>query len=145
MQYGVAEGLGDVLMLRGPLRRGGGTVRQAARDWRNGTFAEAQNHGKIGELAFKRGDMESAAVAFEDAFAAAGENRSAKRPLPAFSCSCWEAGGSDCCTRCFRVCSSAAASGRLRRLELLRLRLLQPVGIRLLVHAGNATDLHGAI
>jgi signal transduction histidine kinase/DNA-binding response OmpR family regulator/serine/threonine protein kinase len=64
-QYAVAEGLGDVLMLRGRYDEAEELFRRGAR-LGDGEFTRAKIQGKIGELAFKRGDMESATRAFED-------------------------------------------------------------------------------
>ncbi len=66
VRYRIAEGLGDVLMLRG---RYDEAARQfeTARDLSKGDIAKAQIEGKIGEVAFKRGDVKSAMKAFEHA------------------------------------------------------------------------------
>jgi len=64
-KYAIAEGLGDVLMLRGKYDEAAELFRRAAL-LGDGEFARAKIQGKIGELAFKRGDMESAMLAFED-------------------------------------------------------------------------------
>ncbi len=65
-RYRIAEGLGDVLMLRG---RYDEAARQteAARELAEGDVAKAQIEGKLGELAFKRGDMKAAMEAIERA------------------------------------------------------------------------------
>src|SRR5262249_59206942 len=64
IRYEIAEGLGDVLMLRGRYEEAAQhTV--AARDLADGTVARAQIEGKLGELAFKRGDMKTAIESIE--------------------------------------------------------------------------------
>jgi two-component system sensor kinase len=63
-QYGIAEGLGDVLMLRGCYDEAANLFERAAL-LADGEFRRAQIKGKLGELAFKRGDMERATTAFE--------------------------------------------------------------------------------
>ncbi len=65
-QYRIAEGLGDVLMLRGRYDAAAQLLRGAA-ELAEGAFSRAQILGKLGELAFKRGDMESATTSFEQA------------------------------------------------------------------------------
>ena len=74
-RYGIAEGLGDVLMLRGRYHEAGDLFQSALR-LAEGAFAEAQIHGKLGELDFKRGYMSRAAVAFEEGL------RLLKKPIP---------------------------------------------------------------
>ena len=65
-RYRIAEGLGDVLMLRG---RYDDAARQsaAARDLAEGDVAKAQIEGKLSELAFKKGHMKTAIEANERA------------------------------------------------------------------------------
>ena len=63
-QFSITEGLGDVVMLRGQYDRASDLFQRAAR-LADDEFARAKVQGKIGELAFKRGDMESATLAFE--------------------------------------------------------------------------------
>ena len=65
-RYRIAEGLGDVLMLRG---RYDEAARQfdAARELAEGDIAKAQIQGKLGEIAFKRGDVKTAMEAYEHA------------------------------------------------------------------------------
>lgn len=65
-QYRITEGLGDVLMLRGSYDAAAKLLRNAA-ELAEGAFAAAQIQGKLGELAFKRGDMESAIASYEQA------------------------------------------------------------------------------
>ncbi len=65
-RYRILEGLGDVLMLRGRYAASAELFDQAALV-AEGRFARAQIQGKLGELALKRGDMESAAQSFEQA------------------------------------------------------------------------------
>jgi serine/threonine protein kinase len=65
-RYRVAEDLGDVLMLRG--RYPEAAIRfEAALALTTDTFSQAQTVGKLGELAFKRGNMKSAIEATENA------------------------------------------------------------------------------
>jgi two-component system sensor kinase len=66
MRYRIKEGLGDVLMLRGNYPAAAELFEQAA-VLAEGRHAKAQIKGKQGELAFKRGDMEVATQAFEQA------------------------------------------------------------------------------
>ncbi|HEY5314307.1 MAG TPA: ATPase, partial [Pirellulales bacterium] len=63
-RYRILEGLGDVLMLRGCYDASAALFEEAA-GLVEGRFARAQIRGKLGELAFKRGDMETAACDFE--------------------------------------------------------------------------------
>jgi len=85
----VAEGLGDVLMLRG---RYDEAERQfeAARALAQGDLARAQIEGKIGELAFKRGDMKTAIDALERALRGLGR-LVPQRPSAILACAIWEA------------------------------------------------------
>jgi signal transduction histidine kinase/CheY-like chemotaxis protein/serine/threonine protein kinase len=64
-RYCIAEGLGDVLMLRGRYDEAEKLFAQAS-EFAEEKLAQAQILGKIGELAFKRGNMEEATIAFED-------------------------------------------------------------------------------
>ena len=79
-QYAVAEGLGDVLMLRGQYDEAAELFRRGAL-FGDGEFARAKIQGKIGELAFKRGDMESATQAFEDTLRLLGKTVPRRMPL----------------------------------------------------------------
>ena len=65
-RYRVAEGLGDVLLLRGRYDAAGQLFESAAA-LAEGAFAQAQICGKLGELAFKRGDMDAAVHDFQKA------------------------------------------------------------------------------
>ncbi len=65
-RYGIAEGLGDVLMLRGRYDAAA-PLFQAAAGLAEGKVAQAQIRGKLAELAFKRGDMDNATEEFEQA------------------------------------------------------------------------------
>jgi two-component system sensor kinase len=65
-RYRIHEGLGDVLMLRGCYDASAELFERAA-VLAEGAFARAQIEGKLGELAFKRGDMEHATRSFEQA------------------------------------------------------------------------------
>ena len=73
IQYGIAEGLGDVLMLRGHYDAAAELFERAA-TLADGKCAQAQTKGKLGELAFKRGDMESATLAFEESLRLLGRS-----------------------------------------------------------------------
>ncbi|MDX1944937.1 MAG: AAA family ATPase, partial [Pirellulaceae bacterium] len=65
-RYRILEGLGDVLMLRGRYDASAELFERAAQI-AAGPFAQAQIRGKLGELSFKRGDMETATRSFEQA------------------------------------------------------------------------------
>ena len=86
-RYEIAEGLGDVLMLRGRYSEAE-ELFQTALELAEGTFAEAQIRGKLGELDFKRGDMASAAVAYRRGLAAVGKTHPAKHRRLCCSCFC---------------------------------------------------------
>ena len=73
IRYRIAEGLGDVLMLRGRYDAAAPLFERAAR-LAEGTFAQAQIRGKLGELAFKRGDIERAIQDFEMALRLQGRS-----------------------------------------------------------------------
>lgn len=67
-RFGIAQGLGDVLMLRGeydPACQMFEAAKFIAEDMPTGNIAKAEIEGKLGELAFKRGDMATAALAIE--------------------------------------------------------------------------------
>jgi len=66
LRYRISEGLGDVLMLRGCYDDAERCLNAAARV-AEGSYAQAQIRGKLGELDLKRGDMESATRGFEEA------------------------------------------------------------------------------
>jgi two-component system sensor kinase len=71
-RFSIAEGLGDVLMLRGRYEEAANLFTSAiplAED----QLAKAQIQGKLGELAFKRGDMECANRNFETALRMLGK------------------------------------------------------------------------
>lgn len=119
-RYRVLEGLGDVLMLRGRYAAAAELFEQAER-LADGSFAHAQIKGKLGELALKRGDMETATCAFEEALRALG--RFVPQRLPVFALLLvWETCVQILHTACPRVLVS-----RLRRsptpAELLSWRL----------------------
>ncbi len=65
MQFRVAEGLGDVLMLLGRYDDAGRQFEVAAIH-AQGSLPQAQISGKLGELAFKRGDMERSIACFQN-------------------------------------------------------------------------------
>jgi two-component system sensor kinase len=70
-RYRIAEGLGDVLMLRGRYDEAARKT-EAARELAEGDIPKGQIEGKLGELAFKRGDMKTAMEAIERALARLG-------------------------------------------------------------------------
>ena len=72
-QYRVAQELGEVLLLSGRYDEAGRQFESASQH-AEGAFAQAEVHSKLGELAFKRGEMERAIEYFE-----AGLRRLGKR------------------------------------------------------------------
>ncbi len=70
--YRIAEGLGDVLMLSGRYDEAAVQTLEA-RELANGDIARAKIEGKLGELAFKQGDMNMAIDAIERALLLLGE------------------------------------------------------------------------
>ena len=66
VRYRIAAGHGEVKMLRGDYS-GAATMLGRAAQFADGKLARAQNTLKLGELAFKRGEMESATESFEQA------------------------------------------------------------------------------
>jgi two-component system sensor kinase len=89
-RYRIAEGLGDVLMLRG---RYDEATRQTetAREFAEGNIARARIEGKLGELAFKRGDIDPAIEAIERALELLGQKVPRWGPT-VFVKLTWEAG-----------------------------------------------------
>jgi two-component system sensor kinase len=71
IRYRIAEGLGDVLMLRGQYAEAARKT-ETARELAAGDIAKAQIEGKLGELAFKQGDMRTAIEAIERALEVLG-------------------------------------------------------------------------
>src|SRR5262249_2259775 len=71
-RYRIAEGLGDVLMLRGRYDEATRKTEMAA-ELAEGDVAKGQIEGKLGELAFKRGDMKTAIEHLERALQALGK------------------------------------------------------------------------
>ncbi|MBN8627517.1 MAG: response regulator [Planctomycetes bacterium] len=65
-RYRILQGLGDVQMLRGRYAPSAELFEQAA-ELAEGPFAQAEIRGKLGELAFKRGDIDRAVRSFEAA------------------------------------------------------------------------------
>jgi predicted ATPase len=65
-QYRILQGLGDVLMLRGRYDSSAELFERAAA-LAESQFDRAEIKGKLGELAFKRGDIENATQSFEQA------------------------------------------------------------------------------
>lgn len=66
VQFEIAEGLGDALMLRGCYDEAAPLFEEAA-NLAETTLQRAQIHSKAAELSFKRGDMEKATNGFETA------------------------------------------------------------------------------
>ena len=66
VRYRIAAGHGEVKMLRGDYS-GAATFLERAATFADGKLARAQITLKLGELAFKRGEMESATESFEQA------------------------------------------------------------------------------
>jgi len=121
-KYRIREGLGEVLMLRGRYREAKQPL-EAAAAIAEGDFARAQIKGKLGELAFKQGDMECAVSAFEEALRLLGYRL---MPPPALLCpllALWEAW-----VQLLHTLLPRWFVGRRRQqppeAELLRLRLL---------------------
>ncbi|MBL9091123.1 MAG: response regulator [Planctomycetaceae bacterium] len=81
VRYRILQGLGDVLMLRGRYADSADLFEQAAA-LAEGNYAQAQIRGKLGELAFKRGDMDTAVESFEAGLRLLG--RYVPRRLPMF-------------------------------------------------------------
>lgn len=85
----VAEGLGDVLMLRGRYEAAGASLA-IARELATDDTDRARISGKVGELAFKRGDVRAACTSIEDGLRLLG--RYVPRSRIAFLlCALWEA------------------------------------------------------
>ena len=79
-RYRIAQGLGEVLMLRGRYDAAGEKL-EAAAAMADGTLAKAQIRGKLGELAFRRGDMEQAIECFEMALRLLGADVPRRWPM----------------------------------------------------------------
>src|SRR5262249_15771082 len=73
VRFQICEGLGDVLMLRGRYDEAARRM-EAALDLADGAVAKARIEGKLGELAFKQGDMRTAIDALERALVLLGQN-----------------------------------------------------------------------
>ncbi len=120
-RYAIAEGLGNVLMLRGRYDEAG-ELFQAALTLTEGAFAEAQIHGKLGELDFKRGDMAKAADAYEKALQLLG------RPIPKNTVACLAVFLREVVVQAFHSLLPSVFVNRHNRVpsqpEVLRLRLL---------------------
>ena len=71
-RFRIAEGLGDVLMLRGQYDPAGELFQEAA-IVAEGPVAQAKIRCKLGELAFKRGDMAVAIGHFEEGLRSLGK------------------------------------------------------------------------
>ncbi|WP_447972829.1 tetratricopeptide repeat protein [Nitrospira sp. Kam-Ns4a] len=88
-RYRIAEGLGDVLMLRGRYDDAQAQFERA-RSLAKTSLARAQIEGKLGELAFKRGDVKAASEAIERALRLLGQ-RVPRRRAGYVGWLCWEA------------------------------------------------------
>ena len=133
-QYAIAEGMGDVLMLRGKYDEAAELFRRG-RLFCDSEFARAKIQGKIGELAFKRGDMESATLAFEDTLRLLG--RTVPRRTPVFLLLlAWEVA-----VQTLHTLLPAVFVHRRKRqpspAELLGIPHVQPAGPRILVRPGT--------
>ncbi|MEX2169083.1 MAG: ATP-binding protein [Pirellulales bacterium] len=80
-QFRLAEGLGDVLMLRGRYDQAAQLFELAA-GLADGQLQQAQIRGRLADLAFKRGDMDRAVRDFESALRTLGMY--VPRRMPAF-------------------------------------------------------------
>ncbi len=80
VQFLIEEGLGDVLMLQGRYSDAANHFHEAGR-FSVSRFDEAQIEGKLGELAFKRGEIESAARSFEHALRLLGQYMPSRLPF----------------------------------------------------------------
>ncbi|MFO0918174.1 MAG: response regulator [Planctomycetaceae bacterium] len=81
IRYRILIGMGEVLMLRGDYS-GAAPLFGAAAQLAEGALSRAQATCKLGELAFKRGEMEAATATFEDALRQLG--RWVPRSTPLF-------------------------------------------------------------
>ena len=89
IQFRIAEGLGDTLMLRGHYAEAAPLLEQAT-ELADGSLARAQIQSKLAELSFKRGDKEGATAGFENALRTLG--RYVPRSAPMFvAILLWEA------------------------------------------------------
>jgi signal transduction histidine kinase/tetratricopeptide (TPR) repeat protein len=86
----IAEGLGDVLMLRGRYDEAAAQFERA-RELASSDLSTAQIEGKLGDLAFKRGDVTKAAQALERGLRRLGR-WIPRGPLAALVMCLWEAG-----------------------------------------------------
>jgi signal transduction histidine kinase/CheY-like chemotaxis protein len=89
VRFHIAKGLGDVLMLRGRYDAAAELLEHAAQ-LASGATPRAQVQGKLGELAFKRGDMARATAAFEAALQLLGR-RIPRNTVMLFAWLGWEA------------------------------------------------------
>jgi two-component system sensor kinase len=83
IRYRIAEGLGDVLMLQGRYQEAKQHT-EMARELAVGNVARAEIEGKLGDLAFKQGDMKTAIEAIERALELLG-HRVPRRSMSIFS------------------------------------------------------------
>ena len=136
-RYRIAEGLGDVLMLRG--RYGAaGELFEAALRLAEGTLAEAQIRGKLGELIFKQGDMAGAARRFEEALWLLGKPVP-RRPVVYVPLLLWEAAVQAVHTLLPRL-FVGRRNRKPSKAEVLRLRLLSRLACAYWYSAGRMLD-----
>ncbi|MDY0169159.1 MAG: ATP-binding protein [Thermoguttaceae bacterium] len=119
-RYRIREGLGDVLMLRGRYEESK-TMLEAAAVVADGDYAQAQIRGRLGELDFKRGDMQNATRAVEDALRLLGWSYPRKMPWGFFAL-LWAAAIQGLHTLFPRL-FLGRRKGKPSETELLRLRL----------------------
>jgi two-component system sensor kinase len=79
-QYRVAQELGEVLLLLGRYDEAGHQF-EAASQHAEGRFSQAEVQSKLGELAFKRGEMETAISYFESGLRTLGKTVPRRLPL----------------------------------------------------------------
>lgn len=89
MRFRIAQGLGEVLMMRGRYQAAAELLEQAETLAR-GQVELARVKGKLGELAFKRGDMATATAAYEAALRLLGRYIP-QTSLALMICLVWEA------------------------------------------------------
>ena len=88
-RYRVTAALGEVLLLRGQYDQAGYKF-EAAAALAEGAFSQAQIRGKLGEVAFKRGDMERSIECFETALRIIGKKIPTKLAI-VYALVVWEA------------------------------------------------------
>jgi len=137
-RFQIAEGLGDVFMLRGRYDQAAGQL-ETALTLAEGDLAQARIEGKLGELTFKRGDVKNAGARIERAL------RLLRRHVPHWSISfvflvAWEVLVQTLHTLCPRF-----FLGRRRRqeheTELLAVRLYSRLAHLYWFHKGTVAAL----